>query len=137
MRYFDGLTNDARLVLDTLRSAAKAGATVLNYATFRNAERSSHWECEIEDRISGSVRKIQARAVVNAVISLAHALSLRVVAEGVETPGQRDILLGMHCDELQGFLYARPMSADALLAWSQGDKPTDGADFTPSTIGTL
>lgn len=62
--------------------------------------------------------KDDARAVVDAVIRLAHALGLRVVAEGVETPGQRDILLAMGCDELQGFLFARPMTADALVGWS-------------------
>ena len=78
-----------------------------------------------------------ARAVVVAVVGLAHALGLRVVAEGVETDGQRDILLAMGCDELQGYLFARPMPADTLLAWTQGDKPTGSADFTPSVIGAL
>jgi diguanylate cyclase (GGDEF)-like protein len=58
-----------------------------------------------------------ARAVVDAVIRLAHALGMQVVAEGVETKAQREILLGMACDELQGYLYARPLEADALLAW--------------------
>ncbi|WP_295540406.1 EAL domain-containing protein [uncultured Pseudacidovorax sp.] len=61
-----------------------------------------------------------ARAVVDAVIRLAHALSLRVVAEGVETAGQRDILIGMGCDELQGYFFARPMPADQLSAWARG-----------------
>jgi diguanylate cyclase (GGDEF)-like protein len=75
-----------------------------------------------------------ARAVVEAVVRLAHALGLRVVAEGVETSGQRDILLGLHCDELQGFFYARPMPPDMLLAWAQGDKPDGAADFAPSMI---
>jgi len=56
-----------------------------------------------------------ARAVVDAVIKLAHALSLSVVAEGVETAGQRDILQGLNCDELQGYFFARPMAADDLL----------------------
>jgi len=78
-----------------------------------------------------------ARAVVDAVVRLAHALGLRVVAEGVETSGQRDILLAMRCDELQGFFFARPMPADTLLAWAQGDKPDGSADFTPSVIGAL
>ncbi len=78
-----------------------------------------------------------ARAVVSAVVSLAHALGLRVVAEGVETMGQRDILLAMDCDELQGFFFARPMPADSLLAWSQGEKPVGAVDFTPSVIGSL
>jgi len=78
-----------------------------------------------------------ARAVVSAVVSLAHALGLRVVAEGVETIGQRDILLAMECDELQGFFFARPMPADSLFAWSQGEKPEGAVDFTPSVIGSL
>jgi EAL domain-containing protein (putative c-di-GMP-specific phosphodiesterase class I) len=62
--------------------------------------------------------KEDARAVVEAVIKLAHALRLTVVAEGVETQGQRDVLLGLGCDELQGFFYARPMRANAVLGWS-------------------
>ncbi len=39
VRYYDGFTNDARLTLDTLRSAAKAGATLVNYCRFKNATR--------------------------------------------------------------------------------------------------
>ena len=74
----------------------------------------------------------ESRAVVHAVVNLAHALGLRVVAEGVETKGQRDILLGMQCDELQGFFYARPMSADNLMAWAAGDKPEGTANFAQS-----
>jgi diguanylate cyclase (GGDEF)-like protein len=76
-----------------------------------------------------------ARAVVDAVIRLAHALGLRVVAEGVETQGQRDILLQMRCDELQGYFFARPMSAKALMQWVQGDRPQGAPEFTPSVLG--
>ncbi len=76
-----------------------------------------------------------ARAVVDAVIRLAHALSLVVVAEGVETKEQSEILIGMGCDELQGFHFARPMAADALLQWAMGKKPRGGFDFTPSVLG--
>ena len=43
VRYYDGFTNDARLVLDTLRSAAGSGATVVNYCRFKNANRAT-WE---------------------------------------------------------------------------------------------
>ena len=62
-----------------------------------------------------------ALAVVDAVIKLAHALGLRVVAEGVETVRQRDILLSLNCDELQGFLFARPMAARMLTLWAMGE----------------
>ncbi len=78
-----------------------------------------------------------ARAVVHAVVRLAHALGLKVVAEGVETKGQRDILLAMQCDELQGYFFARPMPAEALGAWARGNKPEGTADFSPSTLGTI
>jgi diguanylate cyclase (GGDEF)-like protein len=76
-----------------------------------------------------------ARAIVSAVIQLAHELGLRVVAEGVETKGQRDILLALHCDELQGYFLARPMAAETLLAWTEGRKPVGTADFSPSVLG--
>jgi diguanylate cyclase (GGDEF)-like protein len=77
-----------------------------------------------------------ALAIVSAVIRLAHELGLRVVAEGVETSGQRDILVQLGCDELQGFFLARPMPAEALEAWTTGRKPEGAADFAPSVLGT-
>ena len=64
-----------------------------------------------------------SRPVVEAVIRLAHALGLRVVAEGVERQAQHDILAAMGCDEFQGFLYARPMTAGAMALWSLGALP--------------
>ena len=66
VRYFDGLTNDARLTLDTLRSAAKCGALLLNYTRYRNATRKQLWECELEDVLAGQTLRVQARALVNA-----------------------------------------------------------------------
>jgi hypothetical protein len=60
---------------------------------------------------------------------MAHTLDLRVVAEGVETEAQRDILLTLQCDELQGFLFAKPMPALALAMWASDDRgdPAEGA----------
>jgi len=51
------------------------------------------------------------RAIVSAIIALAHALNMEVVAEGVETEAQLEILQKLHCDQVQGFLLARPASA--------------------------
>jgi len=66
VRYFDGFTNDARLTIDTLRSAAKGGASVLNYCRFNDASRPGDWVCELEDRLAQSTFQVRARAVVNA-----------------------------------------------------------------------
>ena len=57
---------------------------------------------------------VEAQAIVRAVVEMARVLQLKVVAEGVETPAQRDQLVAMGCDELQGYLYAKPMSARAI-----------------------
>ena len=72
-----------------------------------------------------------ARAIVNAVVRLAHALGRKVVAEGVETEGQHDILRGFGCDELQGFLFARPMPATQVSLWAIGED-TAPQEFRPS-----
>lgn len=54
------------------------------------------------------------RALVEAILSLAHSLGLQVVAEGVERPEQAEALANMNCDMLQGFLFARPQRAEAV-----------------------
>ena len=73
-----------------------------------------------------------ARAVVDAVIKLAHALGLKVVAEGVENQRQQQVLTQMGCDELQGFLFAKPMSARALMLWAVNDRSEGASVFKPS-----
>jgi diguanylate cyclase (GGDEF)-like protein len=72
---------------------------------------------DLDDGTEGSV------AIVEAVVRLAHALKLHVVAEGVETQSQALRLRELGCDELQGFLFAKPMAELDLLAWiTQGPR---------------
>ncbi|MFM0670275.1 putative bifunctional diguanylate cyclase/phosphodiesterase [Paraburkholderia sediminicola] len=54
----------------------------------------------------------EGSAIVSAIIALAHSLEMDVVAEGVETESQLDMLKSMMCDEMQGFLLGKPLSAD-------------------------
>jgi EAL domain-containing protein (putative c-di-GMP-specific phosphodiesterase class I) len=51
----------------------------------------------------------QSMTIVSTIISLAHALDLSVVAEGVETEEQRNLLRALGCDEIQGYVYSRPV----------------------------
>jgi EAL domain-containing protein (putative c-di-GMP-specific phosphodiesterase class I) len=59
--------------------------------------------------------------VLGAVVELAHALGLRVVAEGVETEEQATELRALGCDGAQGFLFARPVPEEAVLSLLDGD----------------
>ncbi|MEC4719871.1 EAL domain-containing protein [Noviherbaspirillum sp. CPCC 100848] len=57
----------------------------------------------------------RSRSIVSAIIGLAHALEMEVVAEGVETRAQLDVLQELRCDQTQGFLLARPMPKEEFL----------------------
>ncbi|MBW8896597.1 MAG: EAL domain-containing protein, partial [Massilia sp.] len=61
--------------------------------------------------------RISAFDFIKAFVDMAHALRLSVVAEGVETADVLDFLRAADCDEVQGYLMARPMSLDALEHW--------------------
>ena len=54
------------------------------------------------------------QAIIKAIIAMAHSLDLRVIAEGVESEEQLVFLHGQLCDEIQGFLFSRPVPAQTL-----------------------
>ena len=54
------------------------------------------------------------RAIISTIAHLAHALDMRVVAEGVENEAQFALLRASGCDEVQGYLLGRPLSVDHL-----------------------
>ena len=61
----------------------------------------------------------EGRVLVHAIISLAHLLKMNVVAEGVETEEQSDCLKLLSCNEVQGFLFSKPLPADLCLPFIQ------------------
>jgi EAL domain-containing protein (putative c-di-GMP-specific phosphodiesterase class I) len=62
-------------------------------------------------------REIDNQHIVRAVIDLAHKFNYKVVAEGVETPEEFDVLRGMRCDIVQGFLFSRPQPHADFVQW--------------------
>ncbi|MAA65166.1 MAG: GGDEF-domain containing protein [Alteromonadaceae bacterium] len=58
-----------------------------------------------------------AEHIIRAIISLSHSLQMSVVAEGVETAGQLEFLRQHHCDEVQGYFYAKPMPWSDLVTF--------------------
>ncbi|MEL6345114.1 MAG: EAL domain-containing protein, partial [Myxococcota bacterium] len=67
--------------------------------------------------ICGLPEDQSSAAIVNAILSMSRRMGLKVIAEGVETPEQRERLVGAGCDTLQGWLFSRPMFEDQLLQW--------------------
>ena len=59
--------------------------------------------------INEIVSRPEDASIVRAIVSLAHSLRLKVVAEGVETPAQLDFLKAVGCDEYQGYHFSRPV----------------------------
>ena len=75
-------------------------------------------EVKIAKGFIDGLRAVPAdRAVVRAVVDIAHTLGLRVVAEGVEHEDQHAIVTGLGVDEVQGYLHARPMAEAELTTW--------------------
>ncbi|AZI45040.1 phosphodiesterase (plasmid) [Deinococcus psychrotolerans] len=62
-------------------------------------------------------------AIVRSTIALAHELGIEVVAEGVETGLQREILVALGCDLLQGYFFSAPMPLEKAVTWRFGSGP--------------
>jgi EAL domain-containing protein (putative c-di-GMP-specific phosphodiesterase class I) len=60
-------------------------------------------------------------AITTAMIAMGHALGLKVVAEGVETAGQQALLRKQGCDEMQGYLFSRPIPAARFQEYLEGE----------------
>jgi diguanylate cyclase (GGDEF)-like protein/PAS domain S-box-containing protein len=67
--------------------------------------------------VHSMVAKAEDMSIVSAITSLARALKLSVVAEGVETEEQADLLALLQCDEMQGFLISRPLPLEQIEAF--------------------
>jgi glycerol-3-phosphate dehydrogenase len=67
VRYFDGMTNDARLVIDTLRSAEHAGAMLSNFTSVEDTDRAGDaWQCRLYDHVGDRRFSVTAKTIVNA-----------------------------------------------------------------------
>lgn len=73
--------------------------------------------------IGGLDADLQGRAIVGSMVALAHELRMKVVAEGVESASQLDILHAMGCDEVQGYLMAMPLEVPAFVELLHSARP--------------
>ena len=73
-----------------------------------------------------------AARITGAIITMAHALGMRVVAEGVETLAQVRLLRSLECDEVQGYYISRPLPAQALSVSLRGPARNPSASSVDS-----
>ncbi len=64
--------------------------------------------------VNDSTTDTDDAAIVTAIITLAHSLNLKVKAEGVETEDQLRFLRLLRCDEIQGYLFGKPLPAEVF-----------------------
>ncbi len=64
--------------------------------------------------VTGLVERREDRVIAAMIVNMGHLLGLKVIAEGVETQAQADVLREMDCDQAQGYLFGRPMAADEI-----------------------
>ncbi|MFO0754438.1 MAG: EAL domain-containing protein [Thermodesulfovibrionales bacterium] len=109
------------LTVRTLRWLREKGITFsiddfgTGYSSFRYLKRLPIDTIKIDGSlIKGLVDDPDDKAIVNAVIAMAHNMKKKVIAEGVENESQLHYLHTRHCDEIQGHLVSRPLSADAF-----------------------
>ena len=107
--------------MDTLRKLG-VGLSLDDFGTgYSSLSRLAHLpirELKIDRSFISDVENdASARAIVTAVVRVGQSLQLTVVAEGVETEGQRSLLAELGCDVIQGFLYAPALSPPAFGRW--------------------
>lgn len=118
------LTADGPQVLELLDTLVEMGVGVavddfgVGYSSLALLRRLS-LDCLKVDKsfVDEMVSNHQDFTIVEAILRMGHGLGLRTVAEGVESPAQREALRGLGCQCVQGYLFARPMPAADLEAW--------------------
>jgi EAL domain-containing protein (putative c-di-GMP-specific phosphodiesterase class I) len=117
--------------LGALRSVSPDVFIALNLSPYQLADRGlAEW------LISLFVSRLGLRAadlvLVDAVTRLAHELGLTVIAEGIETLEQLDVLRSLGADAAQGYLFARPAPLEEILSQSVVIAPASGASPAPA-----
>jgi diguanylate cyclase (GGDEF)-like protein/PAS domain S-box-containing protein len=118
------IMNERSVAIETMNSIRKLGVglSLDDFGTgYSSLSRLAHLpirELKIDRSFMRDVESNpSARAIVTTVVRVGQSLQLTVVAEGVETEGQRKLLADLGCDVIQGFLYAPALSPPAFGRW--------------------
>lgn len=134
---------DTQATLLTFEKMRRAGFHVsiddfgTGYSSLATLQRLPAAELKIDQTFVKDLEHNEmSRSIVKSIVQLAKACHLRVVAEGVETTGQSDLLVAMGCDDLQGYLFSMPVSGDDLQKMAMNRFSADSAGFRDSLYAT-
>ena len=130
----EGLLMDATgSVQQQLRSCAEAGMEIAlddfgtGYSSLSYLRKFDVDYLKIDRSfVTNLAEQSDDRVLCEAIIAMAHKLGLRVIAEGIETVQQRDLLVAAGCDYGQGYLFSKPVTASAFHVASQGPPFREG-----------
>ena len=118
-------------VADILNQLSKMGITIAiddfgsGYSSLRYVQMLPIDKIKIDKAFVDHVgSSIESQGIVKAVIDMSHSMGYKVVAEGVETEGQLEVLKDMGCDYIQGYYYSKPVSFDELIQLDDFSKNT-------------
>jgi len=119
-----GVTKDLATALDVLSRLRLKGFGLsiddfgIGYSSFEQLGRIPFTEMKLDRSfVNRAGRDAAARAILESSMAMATKLALRTVAEGVETEAELALVRELGCDDVQGFLIARPMPCDVLIDW--------------------
>lgn len=123
------LMSDAQSIEITLRKLKALGATLAlddfgtGYSSFSYLRRFPFDKIKIDQSfVKNIVTDTNDAVIANAIISMAHSLGIQAVAEGVETEAQCEFLCQHLCDEIQGYLFSKPIAPEGIATLLREDR---------------
>ncbi len=127
-----GVTKDLAIALDVLTRLRLKGFGLsiddfgIGYSSFEQLGRIPFTEMKLDRSfVNRGTQDSAARAILESSMAMAQKLDLVTVAEGVETEAELELMRDLGCDNVQGYLIARPMPVDELIRWLQS-RPLKG-----------
>ncbi|MEW5892480.1 MAG: EAL domain-containing protein [Pseudomonadota bacterium] len=121
-----GLMHDPTVALDVLSRLRLKGVNLAiddfgtGYSSIDQLRRLPFSELKIDQGfVRGADQDPMARSILESSVEMAKKLNLTTVAEGVETPEDLEVVRRLGCDLVQGYLIAKPMALNDLIAWMQ------------------
>ncbi|GIZ50068.1 bifunctional diguanylate cyclase/phosphodiesterase [Noviherbaspirillum aridicola] len=117
------MMHDAAAVAETLSSIRGLGMTLslddfgTGYSSLSQLQDLDFDVLKVDRAFTARLQEPKGEVFFSAIISMAHSLGMRVVAEGVETREQMELLKALGCDELQGFGLSKPVAAERVSAF--------------------